>query len=95
MIGQNERQNFYTNVTKNTLYLCTVYFVYDLLIFYDRSHKGGRIHIHAFWFDIYTGDILIFSRNESTFVVVNDETLPKLEVSLILYSSIFYNCGYF
>ena len=20
-----------------------------------RSHKGGRIHIHAFWFDIYTG----------------------------------------
>jgi len=47
-----------------------------------RSHKGGRIHIHAFWFDIYTGDILIFSRNESTFVVVNDETLPKLEAEL-------------
>merc|ERR1719334_1645114 len=47
-----------------------------------RSHKGGRIHIHAFWFDIYTGDILIFSRNESTFVVVSDETLPKLEAEL-------------
>ena len=45
-----------------------------------RSHKGGRIHIHAFWFDIYTGDIHIFSRKENTFVVVNDETLPQLEV---------------
>merc|ERR1712025_1131818 len=47
-----------------------------------RSHKGGRIHIHAFWFDIYTGDIHIFSRKENTFVVVNDETLPKLESEL-------------
>merc|ERR1712111_153462 len=46
-----------------------------------RSHKGGRIHIHA-WFDIYTGDIHIFSRKENTFVVVNDETLPILEEEL-------------
>ena len=70
-------------------------FPYFNILLYDtpRSHKGGRIHIHAFWFDIYTGDILIFSRNESTFVVVNDETLPKLEVSCKLYSSIFNNCG--
>ena len=49
-----------------------------------RSHKGGRIHIHAFWFDIYTGDIHIFSRKENTFVVVNDETLPQLEVSQLI-----------
>ena len=57
-----------------------------------RSHKGGRIHIHAFWFDIYTGDIHIFSRKENTFVVVNEETLPQLEVSnlskLIIYTSL-------
>ena len=46
-----------------------------------RSHQGGRIHIHAFWFDIYTGDIHIFSRKKSTFVIVNEETLPILEVS--------------
>ena len=51
-----------------------------------RSHKGGRIHIHAFWFDIYTGDIHIFSRKENTFVVVNDETLPQLEVGQFIKS---------
>ena len=29
-----------------------------------RSHKNGRIHIHAFWFDIYTGEVHCFSRKE-------------------------------
>ena len=57
-----------------------------------RSHKGGRIHIHAFWFDIYTGDIHIFSRKENTFVVVNDETLPILEVSCKLILDINVGC---
>ena len=48
-----------------------------------RSHKNGRIHIHAFWFDIYTGDIHCYSRKEQTFVIVNEDTLPKLQVNLI------------
>lgn len=47
-----------------------------------RNVPGGRIHIHAFWFDIYTGDIHIFSRKENTFVVVNDDTFPDLEREL-------------
>jgi len=47
-----------------------------------RSHKNGRIHIHAFWFDIYTGDIHCYSRKEQTFVIVNEDTLPKLQAEL-------------
>ena len=46
-----------------------------------RSHKNGRIHIHAFWFDIYTGEVHCFSRKEQTFVIVNEDSLPNLEVT--------------
>ena len=45
-----------------------------------RNTPGGKVNIHAFWFDIYTGDIHIFSRKKSTFVVVNDENFGELEV---------------
>ena len=47
-----------------------------------RTAAEGQVHVHAFWFDIYTGEIHIFSRKEKTFIVVNDETLPSLEAEL-------------
>jgi len=47
-----------------------------------RGHKNGRVHIHAFWFDIYTGEIHCFSRKEKTFVITNEETLPLLQAEL-------------
>lgn len=47
-----------------------------------RGIKSGRVHIHAFWFDIYTGDIHCFSRKEKTFVVTNEDTIPLLQVEL-------------
>jgi len=47
-----------------------------------RGHKDGRIHIHAFWFDIYTGEIHCFSKKEKTFIVTNEETLPLLQAEL-------------
>lgn len=47
-----------------------------------RDRKDGRIHIHAFWFDIYTGDIHCFSRKEKTFVITNEDTIPMLEAEL-------------
>ena len=50
-----------------------------------RGHKNGRVHIHAFWFDIYTGEIHCFSRKEKTFVITNEETLPLLQVHLMLW----------
>ena len=47
-----------------------------------RGHKNGRIHIHAFWFDIYTGEIHCFSRKAQTFMITNEETLPLLQAEL-------------
>jgi len=47
-----------------------------------RGHKNGRIHIHAFWFDIYTGEIHCFSRKAQTFMITNEETLPMLQAEL-------------
>ena len=47
-----------------------------------RGHKNGRVHIHAFWFDIYTGEIHCFSRKAQTFMIANEETLPLLQEEL-------------
>ena len=33
-----------------------------------RNNKDGRIHIHCFWFDIYTGEIWCFSRCSAVFI---------------------------
>jgi len=49
-----------------------------------RQMKNGRIHIHAFWFDIYTGEIHCFSRKERTFLPVTEATLPVLQAELDL-----------
>jgi hypothetical protein len=43
--------------------------------------RNGRIHIHCFWFDIYTGEIWCFSRKDKTFVMINEETVKDLQVS--------------
>ena len=48
---------------------------------YQMIRQAGKINIHAFWFDIYTGEIHIFSRKKNTFVIVNDETMAHLEVN--------------
>ena len=53
--------------------------------FMRERQSGGRVHVHGFWFDIYSGEIHIYSRKEKTFVVANKETMPKLEVSYIKY----------
>jgi len=47
-----------------------------------RGHRNGRIHIHAFWFDIYTGEIHCFSRKAQTFMITNEDTLPLLQAEL-------------
>ena len=38
----------------------------------------GRVYLHALWFDIYTGDIYYFSRQQKKFVDVNEHNLEKL-----------------
>lgn len=36
------------------------------------------LHIHALWFDIYTGDIYYFSRGSKRFVAVDESSVDKL-----------------
>jgi carbonic anhydrase len=39
--------------------------------------RDGKTHIHAFWFDIYTGDIYYFSRRRKVI-------LKKLQTKVLL-----------
>ena len=46
--------------------------------FMKSSLSRGNVYIHALWFDIYSGDIYYFSRQQKTFVDVSDENIDKL-----------------
>ena len=46
--------------------------------------RNGRIHIHCFWFDIYTGEIWCFSRKDKTFIMINEESVGDLQVIIKL-----------
>uniref|UniRef100_A0A2P2HYT1 Carbonic anhydrase n=1 Tax=Hirondellea gigas TaxID=1518452 RepID=A0A2P2HYT1_9CRUS len=47
----------------------------------------GRVYIHALWFDIYSGDIHYFSRQQKCFVVLNDENIDKIMIEVEKYYS--------
>ncbi|XP_066981376.1 beta carbonic anhydrase 1 [Macrobrachium rosenbergii] len=38
----------------------------------------GRVYIHALWFDIYTGDIYYFSRQQKKFVDISEDNIERL-----------------
>jgi len=41
-----------------------------------RDHvRDGRTHIHAFWFDIYTGEIYCFSRRKKCFLPIVEDNV--------------------
>lgn len=40
--------------------------------------EEGSIHVHALWFDIYTGNIFYFSRHQKCFVEIREDTVDKL-----------------
>lgn len=46
--------------------------------FLKRRLENYDLHIHALWFDIYTGDIFYFSRQSKKFVEINEFTLDVL-----------------
>jgi carbonic anhydrase len=45
------------------------------------------LHIHALWFDIYTGDIYYFSRQMKRFVIVAEDTIEKINEDVVKYYS--------
>lgn len=44
---------------------------------HDKLHSG-KVRLHAMWFDIYTGNVFLFSRQRKQFVEVNEETFEHL-----------------
>lgn len=46
--------------------------------FLRKRLETHQLHIHSLWFDIYTGDIYYFSRQNKKFVEINEETEDML-----------------
>uniref|UniRef100_A0A1B0ACC8 Carbonic anhydrase n=1 Tax=Glossina pallidipes TaxID=7398 RepID=A0A1B0ACC8_GLOPL len=49
--------------------------------------ESHDLHIHALWFDIYTGDIYYFSRGSKRFVPVDEQSVEKLTEEVKRYYS--------
>lgn len=46
--------------------------------FLKRRLETHDLHIHALWFDIYTGDVYYFSRGAKRFVAVDESSVDCL-----------------
>ena len=55
--------------------------------FLKRRLETHDLHIHALWFDIYTGDIYYFSRQNKRFIGINEGTFSMLEKEVLKYYS--------
>ncbi|XP_023705052.1 beta carbonic anhydrase 1 isoform X3 [Cryptotermes secundus] len=55
--------------------------------FLKRRLETHELHIHALWFDIYTGDIYYFSRQNKKFININEDTFNMLEKEVLKYYS--------
>ena len=46
--------------------------------FLHEKLEADRVHVNALWFDIYTGDLYMFSRTRERFVSITKETYEHL-----------------
>ncbi|KAF4523709.1 hypothetical protein B566_EDAN011573 [Ephemera danica] len=46
--------------------------------FLKRRLETHDLHLHALWFDIYTGDVYYFSRQQKKFIDINDTTARSI-----------------
>lgn len=46
--------------------------------FLKQRLETFQLHIHALWFDIYTGDIYYFSRASKKFVIIDENNIVRL-----------------
>lgn len=46
--------------------------------FLKKRLERHELHIHALWFDIYTGEIYYFSRASKRFIIINETSIDKL-----------------
>lgn len=47
--------------------------------FLQELLEDGSVHLHAMWFDIYTGNMYMFSKDRRRFVIVDENTVDELE----------------
>lgn len=55
--------------------------------FLRKRLEANDLHIHALWFDIYSGDIFYFSRQAKRFVEINETSLDGLIKEVTKYYS--------
>ncbi|ENN75223.1 beta carbonic anhydrase 1 [Dendroctonus ponderosae] len=55
--------------------------------FLKKRLERNQLHIHALWFDIYTGEIYYFSRGAKRFVIIDESNFEKLTEEVVLYYS--------
>lgn len=55
--------------------------------FLKKRLEQHDLHIHALWFDIYTGDIYYFSRQSKRFMSVTEDTIEKISDEVTRYYS--------
>lgn len=55
--------------------------------FLKRRLEQFDLHIHALWFDIYTGDIYYFSRQMKRFVIISEDSIDKISEEVTKYYS--------
>lgn len=55
--------------------------------FLKKRLEQHDLHIHALWFDIYTGDIYYFSRQSKRFLSVTEDTIEQIIVEVKRYYS--------
>ncbi|KAK4880809.1 hypothetical protein RN001_008955 [Aquatica leii] len=46
--------------------------------FLKKRLETHQLHIHALWFDIYTGEIYYFSRQAKRFIIIDESNFDKL-----------------
>lgn len=55
--------------------------------FLKKRLETHDLHIHALWFDIYTGDVYYFSRAAKRFVAVDESSVDSLSDEVRKYYS--------
>ncbi|XP_050307550.1 beta carbonic anhydrase 1 [Anthonomus grandis grandis] len=55
--------------------------------FLKKRLEENQLHIHALWFDIYTGEIYYFSRASKRFVIIDESNIEKLFKEVIVFYS--------
>ncbi|KAL1491715.1 hypothetical protein ABEB36_012272 [Hypothenemus hampei] len=55
--------------------------------FLKKRLEQHQLHIHALWFDIYTGEIYYFSRAAKRFVIIDENNFKKLLQEVVVFYS--------